>query len=163
LCEIIQRCFLLFSFIFGKIFNIFSLIFYIPTLSPSWFTFWLFHISTSPTLPLQEDFPTPTHNPPALPPHSGTLSLWRVGTYSLTESTPGSHLLYMCCGPLYVCISWCMLPSRWLRVWEILGVQVSWNCWPSYGVTIHSLSMSLSVSLSLSLPTPPPLSPLYLT
>jgi hypothetical protein len=29
-------------------------------------------------------------------------------------------------------ISWCMLPGWWSSVWEILGVQISWNCWSSY-------------------------------
>jgi len=29
-----------------------------------------------------------------------------------------------------------MLPVWWLRVWEILGVQVSWDCWSSYRVAL---------------------------
>jgi hypothetical protein len=33
-------------------------------------------------------------------------------------------------------ISWCMLLAWWLSVWEIPGVQVSWECWPSYGVAL---------------------------
>jgi hypothetical protein len=37
----------------------------------------------------------------------------------------------MCWGPL---ISWCMHPGWCLSVWEILGVQVCWDCWSSYRV-----------------------------
>jgi hypothetical protein len=32
-------------------------------------------------------------------------------------------------------ISWYMLPSWWLSVWELSGVQVNWDCWSSYRVT----------------------------
>jgi hypothetical protein len=39
----------------------------------------------------------------------------------------------MCKGPY---ISWCMLPGRWLSVWEISGVQVSWDCRSSHGITL---------------------------
>jgi hypothetical protein len=35
----------------------------------------------------------------------------------------------MCWGPH---ISWCMLPGCWFSVWEILGVQVNWDCWSSW-------------------------------
>ena len=33
-------------------------------------------------------------------------------------------------------ISWCMLPGWWLSIWEISGVQVSWDCWSSYRVSL---------------------------
>lgn len=29
-----------------------------------------------------------------------------------------------------------MLPGWWLRVWEILGIQVCWDCWSSHGVAL---------------------------
>jgi hypothetical protein len=34
--------------------------------------------------------------------------------------------MYMCWGPR---ISWYMLPGWWSSDWEILGVQVIWDCW----------------------------------
>jgi len=63
----------------------------------------------------------------------GPLVSWGLGTSSLTEPRPGSHLLYMCWGPH---LSWCMLPGWWSSVWEISGVQVSWDCWSSYRVAL---------------------------
>ena len=33
-------------------------------------------------------------------------------------------------------ISWYMLPGWWSSVWEILGVQVNWDCWSSYRVAL---------------------------
>jgi hypothetical protein len=44
-------------------------------------------------------------------------------------------MLYMCLGPHISC---CMLAGWWLSVWEISGVQVSWNCWSSYWVSLLS-------------------------
>jgi hypothetical protein len=58
---------------------------------------------------------------------------WGLGTSSLTEHRPSSPLLYMCWGPH---ISWCVLPGWWSSVWEISGVQVNWDCWSSYRVTL---------------------------
>ena len=52
-----------------------------------------------------------------------------------SEPRPGGLLLYMCWGPR---ISWCMLPGWWSNVWEISGVQVTWDCWPPYRVTLLS-------------------------
>jgi hypothetical protein len=49
---------------------------------------------------------------------------WGLGASSLIEPRPSIPLLYMCCGPH---ISWCMLPGWWSSVWEISGVQVSWE------------------------------------
>jgi hypothetical protein len=50
------------------------------------------------------------------------------------------HLLWLNLDPsVFCCIcvgSWCMLSGWWLSVWEILGVQVSWDCWSSYRVAL---------------------------
>jgi hypothetical protein len=52
-----------------------------------------------------------------------------LGASSLNEHRPGNPLLYVCWG---LHISWCMLPGWWSSIWEILGVQVNWDCWSSY-------------------------------
>ena len=52
-----------------------------------------------------------------------------------SESRTGSLLLYICWGPH---IRWCMLPGWWLSIWEILGFQISWDCWSSYRVILLS-------------------------
>ena len=57
---------------------------------------------------------------------------WGLGASSLTEPRPGNPLLYMCWGPH---ITWYMLPDWWSSVWEILQVQVDWDCWSFYRVT----------------------------
>jgi hypothetical protein len=68
---------------------------------------------------------------------------WGLGTSSLTEPIHSSLLLYMCvCGPH---ITWCMLPGWWSSVWQILGIQVNWDCWSSYKVTSSSTSSSFSL------------------
>ena len=33
-------------------------------------------------------------------------------------------------------IIWCMLPGWWSSVWKTLQVQVNWDCWSSYRVTL---------------------------
>ena len=93
--------------------------------------FRLYPYSGPPNPHLQEDVPTP---PPTRSPHSLRPPVsWGLGASSLTESKPRSPLLYTCCGPH---ISWYMLTCWWLRVWEISGVQVSWDCWSCYKVTL---------------------------
>jgi hypothetical protein len=72
--------------------------------------------------------PTPRCQASPLP---GASHLLRVRC--LFEARPGSNLLYMCWGSH---ISWCMLPGWWLSVREISRVQVSWDCWSSYGVAL---------------------------
>jgi hypothetical protein len=90
--------------------------------------------SIPPPPHLQEDVLTPPHPHPIKPPHFlGPQVFWGLGASSPTESRPSSPLLYMCWGPH---ISWCLLPGWWLSVWEISGVQVSWDCWFSYRVTL---------------------------
>jgi hypothetical protein len=34
-------------------------------------------------------------------------------------------------------IRWCMLPVCWSSVWEVSGVQINWDCWSSYRITLH--------------------------
>jgi hypothetical protein len=75
-------------------------------------------------------------SPPYPPPPQGSRISWGCGTSTLTESRLGGPLLYMCWGPQ---ISWRMLPGWCLSFWEILGTQVSWACWSSYGADfLHS-------------------------
>jgi len=79
----------------------------VQILSHSHSTLWLFHI------------------PYLLPP-----SLWDVPiSHSLGPPDywvqTRSLLLYMHWGPH---ISWCMLPGWWSLLWEILWVQVNWDC-----------------------------------
>jgi len=57
----------------------------------------------------------------------------------MNESRPDSPLLCMCWGPH---VSWCMLPGWWPSVWEISGIQVNWDCWPSYRVALLLSSFS---------------------
>jgi hypothetical protein len=66
------------------------------------------------------------------PPHetsklSGVSSLLRVRCIISDRTRPSSPLLYIGWGPH---ISWCMLPGSWSSFWEILRVQVNWDCWP---------------------------------
>jgi hypothetical protein len=42
-------------------------------------------------------------------------------------------VLYMCWGHH---ISWCMLPGWCSSIWEISGVQVNWDFWSSYRVSL---------------------------
>jgi hypothetical protein len=56
-----------------------------------------------------------------------------LGASSLTEARSDSLLLWMCWEPH---VSWCMLPGGWFSIWQISGVQVSWDCWSSYGVAL---------------------------
>jgi hypothetical protein len=93
--------------------------------------------STSHTssLCLQEDVPTLPTPPHQIFPLPGASSVLRLGASFLTESRPYSLLLYMCWGTH---INWCVLPGWWLSVWEVSGVQVSWECWSSYRVSLLS-------------------------
>jgi hypothetical protein len=79
---------------------------------------------------------SPSTNPPhpTRRPHFLGLQLsWGLGASSLTKLRPDSPLLYMWQNPDISC---CMLPGWWLSVWEISGVQVSWDCWSSYGAAL---------------------------
>jgi hypothetical protein len=90
------------------------------------------------------------HCHPPRPPHSlGPPVSPEFGASSHSEASQGSPLLYMCWGPHISC---CMLPGWWLRVWEILGVQVSWNCWSSYGVTLLLSFFQLFPNLTTVVP-----------
>ena len=87
------------------------------------------HTSSQPCL--YEDVSTlhfQPHLPSKLPGASKGL-----GTSSLIELRPQSPLLYISWGPH---IRWCMLPGCWSSVWEILWVQVNWDCWSSYRFAI---------------------------
>ena len=71
---------------------------------------------------------------PARPPYSlGSQVSWGLGSSSLTEARPCSPLLYVCWGPD---TSWYILPGWWVSVWDISGIQVSWDCWSFYGVAL---------------------------
>ena len=73
----------------------------------------------------------------------GCLGLDILSNFSLTSQliyegkTGGIILPISMCQGLH--ISWYMLPVWWLSVWEISGVQVSWDFWSSYRTTLlHS-------------------------
>jgi len=86
-----------------------------------------------PTPSLQEDV-SPSNSHPTRPPQSlGPHVFWGLGAFSLTESSPGVFCCICLGGPH---ISWCMLPGWWLSVWEILGIQDSWDCWSSFRITL---------------------------
>jgi len=111
---------------FGTFFY-FTIIFTLQILLPSNCS--TFHIPPS----LHEDVPTlqPTRPLNVL----GHPVSWGLGASSLTELTTGSPLLYMYWGG-GTHFSWCRLPGWWSSVWEILELQVNWNCWFSYKVAI---------------------------
>ena len=115
-------------YLFIYLFIYFTTGFIPPALS----TLQLFHFPyLLPTPCLHEDVPTPN---PTRPLNSlGPPVSWGLGASSLTEPRPSSPLLYMCWGPHISC---CMLPGWWFSVWEISGVQVNWDGWPSYRVSL---------------------------
>ena len=120
----------------------YSLIFFyftVQTLSPFRSTLWLFHIPH--LLPPSKRMSTPPNS--IRSPHLlGPQVSWQLGASSLTESWSGNPLLCMCWGPH---ISWCIVPVWWLSVWEIPGVQVSWDGWSSMGSLYSSSSSSYSL------------------
>jgi hypothetical protein len=78
--------------------------------------------------------------PPPPQPHTtwplnslGPTVSWELGASFLNEHRPGSPLLYVYWGPH---ISWCILPGWWSSVWEILGVQINWDCCSSYSIAL---------------------------
>ena len=83
--------------------------------------------------------PCPHMDVPTPPPHPQPLNslgppvFWGLGSSSLNEHRPSRSLLYVCWEPH---ISWCMLSIWWSSVWEILGVQINWDCWCSYRITL---------------------------
>jgi hypothetical protein len=94
---------------------------------------WLLHIPLllPTTLCLHVDAPTPNPTWPLNslgPPVSSGL-----GASSLNEHRTGSPLLYVCWGSH---ISWCMPSVWWSSVWEISGVQINWDCWSFYRITL---------------------------
>ena len=58
---------------------------------------------------------------------------WGIGASSLNEHRPSSPLLYVCWWPHISC---CMLPVWCSSVWTISEVQINWDCWFSYRVTL---------------------------
>ena len=123
---------LLFLFFLSSFFkiNLFLQSIFHP-LPPS--TLWLLQIphilSTQPCFHVDTPILRPTWHLNSLrPPVS-----WELGASSLNEHRPSSPLQYVSWGPH---ISWCMLPVWWSSVWEISGVQISWDCWSSYRVTL---------------------------
>jgi hypothetical protein len=102
---------------------------------------WCFLSFFSPSF--QEDG-SPPCLPPGLPTPWGFRSLEKVRCFFSQWGQTRHPVLYMCQGTR---ISWCMLPGWQLRVWEMSGVQVSWDCWSSYGVCLL-LSFFQSFSMS---------------
>ena len=106
------------------------------------FFFFIHSIFYSPPLiyPLTVPHPiSPPHNPvpiphPAWPLNSlGPPVSWGLCVSSLNEHRPRSPLLYVYSGPD---ISWCMLSFWWSSVWGIFEVQINWDCWSSYRITL---------------------------
>jgi hypothetical protein len=58
---------------------------------------------------------------------------WELGASSLNEHRPRCPLLYVSWGPH---INQCMLPVWLSSVWENSRVQINWDCWSSYRVTL---------------------------
>jgi hypothetical protein len=99
----------------------------------------------------------------------GSPGSWGLDASSLNEHRSSNPLIYVCWG----ChISWCILPVWWSTVWEILEVQINWDCRFSYRVTlllsffqlsliqqrgsavsVHSLGANKYNSLHLTIPT----------
>jgi hypothetical protein len=103
--------------------------------------FALLPVYCPPTVPHSISPPPPKGCVPPAPPHTrspGLPSPWglkyveMLGTSSLRGQTRQSSALYVS-GALY---QPCMLPDWWLSVWEISVVQVSWDCWSSYGISL---------------------------
>jgi hypothetical protein len=118
------------------LFNLFLIFFYSPDLTPLLVNPLTVHIpySLPPPTPISTRISSPPNPHTTRPPHSlGPPVSWGLGTSSLTKSRTGNPLLYMCWG---LHINWCMLPGWWPSVWETSGVQISWDCWSSYRVTL---------------------------
>jgi hypothetical protein len=124
--------------------TLFYIFFYSPDFIPLLTHPLTLSYSIPPTCPcLQEDAPTLPHLHSSIPLHClGPQVSLGLGASSLTESRPGSLLLYMCWGPH---ISRWMLLGWWLSVWEILGVQVSWDSWSSHRFTLLLSFLQLSL------------------
>jgi hypothetical protein len=86
----------------------------------------------------------PPHLPVSMwtypPPHSswplnslGPPVSWGLSASSLNKHRPWSPLLHVCWGPH---MSWCMLSVWWSSIWEILGIQINWDCWSSYRIAL---------------------------
>jgi hypothetical protein len=92
-------------------------------------TLQLFHIPFLLPIPPSMWMPPPLH--PTWPLNS--LGPPVTCASSLNEHRPGSPPLYVCWGPHISC---CMLLVWWSSVWEILGVQINWDCCSSYWITL---------------------------
>ena len=127
----------LFSFLFflKKFFNLFFFLY-----SPGFVPLEVHPLTvTHPTLPsltiskrMSPPHPYPSHETSLLP---GPQVSQGLGSSSLTEYNAGCPLLHMWCGRHII---WCVLLGWWSSVWEISGIQVSWDCWSSYRVAILS-------------------------
>ena len=91
----------------------------------------------SPRGPMTPTPGTPqfTTDPPSSTFHTDHWGLWvsqELGTLPLRLDQ--AVFCYVCArGPW---TSLCMLPGWWLRLWKLPGVQVSRDCWSSYGVAL---------------------------
>ena len=106
----------------------------------------IFTFTTPPGLPshrtsshssypcLQEDVPNPPNfqSLPGLPISGASRLLKFRHLSSHWDQFRKSSDVYML-GPW---VSYYMLPCWWPIVWEISGVQVSWDCWSSYQVVL---------------------------
>jgi hypothetical protein len=85
-----------------------------------------------PTQPcLHVDVPKPHPTWPLNSP--GPPLSWGLGASSLNTHRPGSPLLYVCWEPH---VFWCMLSVWWSSDWEVLGVQINWDCGSSYSINL---------------------------
>ena len=97
-----------------------------------------------PIHPLTVPYPIPPPHPPVsmfvpqTQPHIISLNSmgpplsWGLGV-SLNEHRPRVFYCCVCWGPH---ISWYMVPGWWPNVWEILGVQIDWDCWSFYRISL---------------------------
>jgi hypothetical protein len=101
--------------------------------------FFTLSILSPPIHPLTVPHPSCTSFPPCWmsPPLpymtsklSGGSSILRVGASSLNEHRPSSPLLYVCWGHISAGVC-CLVGSP---VWEILEIQINWDCWSSYRI-----------------------------
>jgi hypothetical protein len=83
--------------------------------------------------------PPPLHQTSSLLGASSTLRIRCI--FSHWVQTRQSSVVYVL-GPH---ISWCMLPGWWSSVWEIVGIQFSWDFWSFYRVALPSASSTFSL------------------
>lgn len=83
-----------------------------------------------PTISKRMSPPPPLTRPP---PSRETQVSWELDSSSLTEARMGRPLLYVYLGASDQLLYAAWLVAQWLRD---IGVQVSWDCWSTYGITL---------------------------